>query len=44
MYAMFFESSFMSDISNWKINKDCDTRHMFDWCLIKEKHKPVLPR
>ena len=44
MFAMFFKSCFTGDISKWQINKDCDVRHMFDWCPIKEEFKPKLPK
>ena len=40
MYEMFYKSSFNQDISNWKINKNCDTDHMFTECPIKEEYKP----
>ena len=29
MYGMFYKSNFNSDITNWKINKNCDIMHIF---------------
>ena len=43
MSYMFEQSKFNKDISNWKINKDCDVNDMFEDCQIKEEYKPVLP-
>ena len=40
MSYLFFQSNFNGDISKWKINKDCETRHMFEDCPIKEEFKP----
>ena len=40
MYGCFTYSKFNQDISKWKINKDCDTSHMFIECPIKEEYKP----
>ena len=37
---MFDKSDFNQDISQWKINKNCNTWFMFDLCPIKEEFKP----
>ena len=43
MIWMFANSKFNRNISKWKINKDCNTKEMFDDCRIKEEFKPKLP-
>lgn len=40
MISMFANSKFNKDISNWKINKNCETLYMFDNCPIKQEYKP----
>ena len=40
MTRMFESSKFNHDISKWVIRQDCVTFNMFDWCHIKEKHRP----
>jgi hypothetical protein len=30
MSAMFFDSQFTGDTSNWRIRRDCDTTNMFN--------------
>lgn len=42
MYCMFEHSKFNQDISNWKINEDCDVEKIFYNCPIKEEFKPKL--
>jgi hypothetical protein len=40
MWGMFRYSDFNKDISDWKINSECDTVCMFDSCKIKDEYKP----
>ena len=42
MGAMFYGAKFNQDISRWKINKDCNTKEMFNDCPIKNEYKPKL--
>ena len=40
MRGMFAYSNFNQDISSWKINKDCNTNHVFEGCPIEEEFEP----
>ena len=40
MSYMFIGSIFNQDISNWKINPNCNTGHMFNVTNMKYKYKP----
>ena len=40
MRGMFAYSNFNQDISNWKINKDCNINHVFEGCPIEEEFEP----
>jgi hypothetical protein len=40
MEGMFKGSIFNKDISNWKINTNCDIRHMFTDCNINKNYIP----
>jgi hypothetical protein len=42
MINMFGATEFNRDISNWELNKDCDTSSMFWLCHIKEEYKPKI--
>jgi hypothetical protein len=41
MEYMFSDSKFNKNISNWKINSNCETNDMFSNCPIKEIYKPL---
>jgi hypothetical protein len=41
MKYMFWWSCFKSDISNWKINKHCNTESMFVRAPIADQYKPA---
>ena len=37
---MFYNSNFNQDISKWKIKDNCDIRHIFYSCPIRDEYKP----
>lgn len=37
MSHLFHKTEFNGDISKWVLNENCDTRFMFDNCLLKKE-------
>jgi hypothetical protein len=40
MYSMFKDSWFCSNLSNWKLNENCETYNMFFNCHLRLSKKP----